>query len=65
MHSTLREAVDRGYECVTVADATAASRPENQAPALAMIAVEGGIFGRKDGHTATVDLLRQTTKDNA
>ncbi|MEZ5706471.1 MAG: isochorismatase family cysteine hydrolase [Burkholderiaceae bacterium] len=46
VHSTLREAVDRGYECVTVADATAASRPENQAPALAMIAVEGGIFGR-------------------
>jgi nicotinamidase-related amidase len=46
VHSTLREAVDRGYACITVTDATAASNPELQAPALAMIDVEGGIFGR-------------------
>ena len=46
VHSTLREAVDRGYLCTTVSDATAASQPELQAPALAMIGVEGGIFGR-------------------
>lgn len=46
VHSTLREAVDRGFDCTTVGDATAASRPELQAPALAMIGVEGGIFGR-------------------
>jgi nicotinamidase-related amidase len=45
VHSTLREAVDRGYLCTTVSDATAASQPELQAPALAMIGVEGGIFG--------------------
>ncbi|QIM52269.1 cysteine hydrolase family protein [Hydrogenophaga crocea] len=45
VHSTLREAVDRGFECLTVGDATAASRPALQAPALAMIGVEGGIFG--------------------
>ena len=46
VHSTLREAVDRGYACLTVSDATAASNPALQAPALAMIGVEGGIFGR-------------------
>lgn len=46
VHSTLREAVDRGFLCTTVSDATAASNPALQAPALAMIAVEGGIFGR-------------------
>jgi nicotinamidase-related amidase len=46
VHSTLREAVDRGFVCTTVADATAASQPELQAPALAMIGIEGGIFGR-------------------
>ena len=45
VHSTLREAVDRGYTCTTVGDATAASQPELHAPALAMIGVEGGIFG--------------------
>ncbi len=46
VHSTLREAVDRGYGCTTVGDATAASDPALQAPALAMIGVEGGIFGQ-------------------
>jgi len=53
VHSTLREAVDRGYACITVADATAASDPALQAPALAMIGVEGGIFGS----VATTDQL--------
>lgn len=46
VHSTLREAVDRGYRCTTIGDATAASDPALQAPALAMIGVEGGIFGQ-------------------
>ena len=46
VHSTLREAVDRGFACTTVGDATAASDSALQAPALAMIGVEGGIFGR-------------------
>lgn len=45
VHSTLREAVDCGFVCTTVGDATAASQAELQAPALAMIGVEGGIFG--------------------
>jgi nicotinamidase-related amidase len=37
VHSTLREAIDRGFVCTTVGDATAASQAELQAPALAMI----------------------------
>jgi nicotinamidase-related amidase len=45
VHSTLREAVDRGYRCITVGDACAASNPALQEAALDMIAVEGGIFG--------------------
>ena len=45
VHSTLREAIDRGFVCTTVGDATAASQAELQAPALAMIGVEGGLFG--------------------
>lgn len=55
VHSTLREAVDRGFECTTVADATAASQPELQVPALAMIGVEGGIFGRVATTAEVVD----------
>lgn len=45
VHSTLREAIDRGFVCTTIGDATAASQAELQAPALAMIGVEGGLFG--------------------
>jgi nicotinamidase-related amidase len=45
VHSTLREAVDLGYRCLTVGDACAASNPALHQPALDMIAVEGGIFG--------------------
>lgn len=54
VHSTLREAIDRGFVCTTVGDATAASQPEHQAPALAMIGVEGGLFG---GVCSTADAV--------
>jgi nicotinamidase-related amidase len=56
VHSSLREAVDRGYACTVVSDATAASEPALQAPALAMVAVEGGIFGSVQ---TTAQLLNQ------
>jgi nicotinamidase-related amidase len=46
VHSTLREAIDRGFRCIVVGDACAASNPALQEAALAMVAVEGGIFGR-------------------
>lgn len=46
VHSTLRAAVDRGFDCSTVADACAGSTAALHDAALAMIAVEGGIFGR-------------------
>lgn len=58
VHSTLREAVDRGFDCTTVGDATAASNPALQAPALAMIAVEGGIFGRVCSTDEVVALMQ-------
>ena len=45
VHSTLREAIDRGFRCFTVGDACAASNPALHEAALAMIGVEGGIFG--------------------
>ena len=58
VHSTLREAVDRGYVCTTVGDATAASQPELQAPALTMIGVEGGLFGSVLGTDECVQALQ-------
>ncbi len=49
VHSTLREAVDRGYDCLTIADATATFDLQLHEAALKMIDSEGGIFG----HIAT------------
>jgi nicotinamidase-related amidase len=46
VHSTLREAVDRGFECTTVADACAAGDAGIHSAMLACIAGEGGILGR-------------------
>jgi nicotinamidase-related amidase len=46
VHSTLREAVDRGFDCVTVGDACAAADPAIHAAMLACINGEGGILGR-------------------
>jgi biuret amidohydrolase len=46
VHSTLREAVDRGFDCVTVGDACAAADPDIHSAMLACIAGEGGILGR-------------------
>ena len=45
VHSTLREAVDRGYWCLTVADCCAASEPGLHDAALSLIAGEGHLFG--------------------
>lgn len=43
--STLRAATDLGYRCITVSDACASSDLSLHKASLAMIAVEGGIFG--------------------
>ena len=57
VHTTLRAAIDHGLNAITVADACAASEPQLQAPALAMIGVEGGIFGSVADSTALVALM--------
>jgi nicotinamidase-related amidase len=46
VHSTLREAVDRGFDCTTVGDACAAGEPAVHEAMLSCIAGEGGILGR-------------------
>ncbi|MBC7575120.1 MAG: cysteine hydrolase [Herminiimonas sp.] len=58
VHSTLREAIDRGFGCITVGDGCAASDPDLQQPALDMIRVEGGIFGDIATATELIAALR-------
>ncbi|HEY2342068.1 MAG TPA: cysteine hydrolase [Chthoniobacteraceae bacterium] len=45
VHTTLREANDRGYECVVLSDCVASYFPEFQRVALEMVKAQGGIFG--------------------
>jgi nicotinamidase-related amidase len=43
--TTLREALDRGFECLTVEDCCAASSRETHAAALSVLRKKSGIFG--------------------
>lgn len=45
VHTTVREANDRGYDCLVVEDAVASYFPEFQRVGLEMIRAQGGIFG--------------------
>jgi nicotinamidase-related amidase len=53
VQTTMREANDRGYECLLLEDATESYFPEFKATTLAMIRAQGGIVG----WTATVGEL--------
>jgi nicotinamidase-related amidase len=45
VHTTVREANDRGYECLVLSDCVGSYFPEFQRVGLAMVAAQGGIFG--------------------
>ena len=53
VQTTMREANDRGYDCLLIEDATESYFPEFKTATLAMITAQGGIVG----HTAPLSAL--------
>ncbi|MDQ6728387.1 MAG: isochorismatase family protein [Actinomycetota bacterium] len=62
VYSTLGAANDRGYECLTLADAAAPHDPAVAQRALASITMSGGIFGAVG---TTSELLESLEKEHA
>jgi len=57
VHTTMRDANDRGYECLMLSDCTGATDYGNYRAALKMITMQGGVFGAVAGSAAFIKAI--------
>ena len=60
VQTTMREANDRGYECLLVEEATASYFPQFKAATIAMIVAQGGIVGWAASLSAVLEAVQGT-----
>jgi len=65
VHTTVREANDRGYRCIVLADCCASYFPEFHETGLRMIAAQGGIFGWVSTSRSLLTALSTTSRSVA
>jgi biuret amidohydrolase len=58
VHTTMRDANDRGYECLLLSDCTGATDYGNHLAALKMVKMQGGVFGAVADSESLITVLQ-------
>jgi nicotinamidase-related amidase len=57
VHTTMRDANDRGYECLLLGDCCAATDQGNHESALKMVTMQNGVFGAISTSAALLEAI--------